>query len=414
MPDTRTPIERFRTKPKKTLSVTDIVSPAWCELKYWYSLTKYGRVRRTKAMKQGSKIHKEKEREVHTEVPVEVATKEDQFGLKLWNIIQGLRTLQATGLTRELEVVGLIDGEVIVGIIDELSFNCPDEAMEALLLDTAEGTKSAGKKKKEKPVPADQKTMADYYASSQIGGMLEAQGAWPARRKTQTLYLSDIKTRQSKTLPKADQMRGTQMQLMLYRRLLNDLAANKIDASIIFDRNSLDATKPFSDTFMPALGGIDFQPTQRSLEADDQNDELSFSSQPDHDPLEEILSHNTLTTLWSHMIAELTRVISVTPTTTSISPLLSAEFRASTDGAFIGRKSFAYDADVLDKYVNSEMAWWRGEREACGVDIEEAYKCGICEFAEGCTWRKGKMEEATKKARLRKANQAGLRSKSQN
>ena len=35
-----------------------------------------------------------------------------------------------TGLTRELEVMGVVDGEVIIGIIDELSYACPDEELE--------------------------------------------------------------------------------------------------------------------------------------------------------------------------------------------------------------------------------------------------------------------------------------------
>lgn len=110
--DTRSPLERFRTPPKKGLSVTDLVSPAWCELQYWYSLTKYGRIKRTPTMKQGSKIHKQKEQEVHTEIPVEVVTREDKLGLRMWNVIQGLRMLRTDGLTRELEVFGVIDDQV--------------------------------------------------------------------------------------------------------------------------------------------------------------------------------------------------------------------------------------------------------------------------------------------------------------
>jgi exonuclease V len=56
---------------------------------------------------------------------------------------------------------------------------------------------------------------------------------------------------------------------------------------------------------------------------------------------------------------------------------------------------------VLDAYVNDEISWWRGERDTKGVDIEDASKCRICEFAEGCSWREEKLEEAKKKARLR-------------
>src|ERR1700712_809658 len=86
-PDIRSPLERFRTKPKKALSVTDLVSPAWCELQYWYTLTLHGRKKRTPAMKQGSKVHQKLEDQVHTTVKVDIQTKEDAWGLRIWNVI---------------------------------------------------------------------------------------------------------------------------------------------------------------------------------------------------------------------------------------------------------------------------------------------------------------------------------------
>lgn len=110
--DTRSPLERFRPAPRKGLSVTDLVSPAWCELQYWYSLNKYGRIKRTPIMKQGSKIHKEKEREIQTEVPVDTVTKEDRLGLRMWNMIQGMRALRLQGITREFDVFGVVDDQV--------------------------------------------------------------------------------------------------------------------------------------------------------------------------------------------------------------------------------------------------------------------------------------------------------------
>jgi exonuclease V len=71
-------------------------------------------------------------------------------------------------------------------------------------------------------------------------------------------------------------------------------------------------------------------------------------------------------------------------------------------GTLIGRRSFPFDARIIEKYVRDEMAWWKGERETKGVDIEEAFKCRICEFAESCTWRATKIEEGLQKARMRK------------
>ena len=58
----------------------------------------------------------------------------DIFGLKLWDVIQGLRTLRDTGLTREMEVWGVVDGHLVSGIIDSLSYSCPNAEFEEEIL----------------------------------------------------------------------------------------------------------------------------------------------------------------------------------------------------------------------------------------------------------------------------------------
>ncbi|KAM3414057.1 Exonuclease V, chloroplastic [Cercospora zeina] len=401
--DTRSPIERFRKH--RPLTVTDLVTPAWCELQYWYSITKYGKIKRTPAMKQGSKIHKQIEEETQVEVPVSTTTKEDRFGVNLWNMIQGLRALRATGLTRELSVYGIVDGDVVVGKIDAVSCTCPDEKFEAEMLEMHEAAKNGSSKVKKETLPADQRTMTDFFRGSQEQDTILNSQA--------TIYLSDVKTRGSRTVPSGKMLKSTQMQLMLYRRFLNDLAANEVEAHRIFDLYNLDAHANFSDDFLASMAKLHpgFSPPASqsgfaTLEVDDANDEMLPSTSrnaSEHDPLDEILSHNTLSSLWSHMIAELRLTIPVSPTSSCISPLLTAEFRNASNGSLIGRRSFAYDAEVLGEYVKSEMAWWRGEREAQGVqDIEEAgYKCRICKFADICTWRMELDEKHGQKGRLR-------------
>lgn len=339
-------------------------------------------------MKQGSKIHKEMESQVHTEVPVETTTREDGFGLRLWNIIQGLRTLRETGMTRELEVIGLVEGQVMIGVIDEVSYDSPDPALEDSILVAAEAAQDGGKKKNP-PLPADQRTMTDYLSPSQDNG------AWlgSLQEKPQPIYLVDVKTRASPTLPKlGSQMRPTQMQLMLYHRLLRALAANEVDADAVFSRYRLDATQPFSDVFTAQLASINLQ--RPSQHPDDEPGPV--------DPLDEVLAHNTLHTLWSHMMSEFARTIPPS----SLSPLLTAEFRSASSGALLGRRGFAFDARGLDGYVADVMDWWMGRRGARGVDVEEAYKCRICAFAEGCAWRRERVEEAVRKARLRGGRRA--------
>ena len=77
----------------------------------------------------------------------------------------------------------------------------------------------------------------------------------------------------------------------------------------------------------------------------------------------------------------------------SIGNVLKAEYRAQNDGAIMGIKTFFYDEETMREYLEDEMRWWKGEREAVGVAEEEAYKCGFCEFSEECEWRKGKIEQ---------------------
>ncbi|KAK4548985.1 hypothetical protein LTR36_008758 [Oleoguttula mirabilis] len=405
--DTRSPLQRFRTVPKKPLSVTDLVTPAWCEMQYWYSLTKYGRVRRTPAMKQGSSVHKVLEEQVHVEVPVDVVTKEDRFALRIWNIIQGLRTLRRTGMTRELEVWGLLEGEVVNGIIDEITNTCPDEQMEAQMLEEAESMVQTGanKGRKRKPLASDQRTLTDYLTSSQTASILEQHGdgvgGWlgTLQEKTKTLYIVDVKTRQSKTLPApGSQTRPTQYQLMIYHRLFSRLAANEVPAERIFQRYDISPTAMFSDTFIAQLSTLDIG---FEHDADDEWAPPNAAQ----DSVSELLAHNNLTALWSLMITEFSRAVSPTtpspPGSPSISALLTAEYRAAADGTLIGRRSFAFDAEQLDAYVQDEIKWWRGQRETKGVEIEEAFKCKICEFMEGCTWRQTKVEEGLQKAKLR-------------
>lgn len=99
---------------------------------------------------------------------------------------------------------------------------------------------------------------------------------------------------------------------------------------------------------------------------------------------------------------EFAQTIAGTSTSSRLGELMKAEFRAPGSGEIIGSKVFVYDPKKLESYVRDEMAWWKGDRPVKGVDIEEAFKCRICEFAEGCSWRQEKVDEGLRIAKLRK------------
>jgi exonuclease V len=349
---------RFRTKPQKPLSVTDLVSPAWCELQYLYTLSKFGRKPRTQAMRNGSKIHQKLEDEVHTTVSVRVQTKEDRFALRMWNAVSGLRCLRETGLTRELEVWGVLHGQVVNGVIDELSYACPDPALEEQL-ETSRAEREGGVA----PLPG-QPTKAQAFAQD---------SAWMGSlERDRQVYLADVKTRSVRSLPTGASLRPTWMQLMLYRKLLESLSLNTVDAETVFARYDVEPLEPLTPSFLEEIGGL----------------------RPD----KEAEHYPNLLSLWALLITEMQAALPPT----SLSPILRAEFRYAKTGDVIGSELTVFEDAIIDAYIAEEMAWWKGSREAKGVEVEEAFKCRICDFAEDCTWRKTKVEEAVEKSRLRR------------
>lgn len=390
-PDTRSPLERFRTQPKKALSVTDLVSPAWCELQYWYSLTKHGKKRRTPAMRQGSKIHKTLEEQVHTTIRVDVQTKEDAWGLRIWNVIQGLRTLRSTGQTRELEVWGTVDGLVVNGVIDELSYVCPltvlEESQEKVVKDE---------------LPPDQSSIAEFF--NDVGGSNLDILRNKRRYQSSKIYLCDVKTRSVRSVPSEMAFRPTKMQLMLYHKLLSALAMNNVDFTILTDRYRLEPAKVLSDSFIAQVGSLNDEIFYNApSEPASSQDSIKDWSQ---DSMTALLQHNTLTLLWSLMISELQ--ITLPHGADSLGTILKAEYRSRDTGQVTGIKTFAMEEAELKAYLEMEMQWWRGEREAQGVVVEEAFKCRSCDFSEECEWRIKKVDELMEKGRLMRRRTAAV------
>ncbi|KAH0537710.1 hypothetical protein FGG08_005517 [Glutinoglossum americanum] len=375
--DARSPLERFRTPPKKALTVTDLVSPAWCELQYFYALAKHGRVRRTSVMKRGSDVHKDLEEQVHKTVLVDATTMEDAWGLRLWNVIQGLRTLRETGMTRELEIWGIVDGLLVNGKIDEISFTCPDEELEA---------EDLSNKESDKNIPTNQSLITDFV------GVLGKSGV--ASRK---VYLTDIKTRRSRSLPSGASFRPTVFQLMLYHRFFSDLVSNRFDADIIFRRYRIDPSANFSDSFITQIAALDGYHCDSNVAGLGMGE---FEDGESRDLLGLLLQNNSVKRLWDLMMQEFQ--LTVPTGVEGVGVVLKAEYRSQVDGSVFGQKTFLHENELLDKYLADEIMWWRGKREARGVSVEEAYKCQTCEFAGDCGWRIAKIEESTRNHRKKR------------
>ncbi|KZF25208.1 hypothetical protein L228DRAFT_265683 [Xylona heveae TC161] len=379
----RSPLELFRTAPRKPLSVTDLVCPSWCELQYWYILSKYGKKRRTSAMKQGSDIHKSLEEEVYKPVMIEVRNPEDAMGLRILNNIQGLRMLRKTGMTREFELWGTIDGLVVNGIIDQLSLFHPNEHPADTIQWASLDLERA---------PSRRRNQFHIQFSEEPDHTLASGTA--ARKRPFQIFVTDVKTRASNSLPKGVSFRPTMMQLMLYRRLLTELATDRVDPRLIFARYQLDSSKTFSESFTEQIKNSYCSSGEKSIRPEAQASDVRIQ-----DMAGVAIENNSLERLWAAMIHEFRKALP--EGAENVAETLRVEYRSQLSCNILGIKAFNYEEKVLRDYLADILKWWKGEREARGVVIEEAYKCRMCEFAEDCTWRKAKVAEARRTHQLR-------------
>ncbi|OCH95731.1 hypothetical protein OBBRIDRAFT_830676 [Obba rivulosa] len=326
----RSPYDLFRRK-KGRLSVSDVVGLAWCEVQFDYGL-RQGRSKKLKERpkefvtasgktiavdqtaaaindritKKGQAVHKTLEREIRPEeVEVELATLEEEWALKLVKMLACLQDLVQLGYCREMPVFGVLYGQVISGIIDELvRIPAPEPAAQSPPEDnpasTSEATGSkrsspstpskSKSKKSRKSSPQSQSEITSFFASTaltaasgehvpadvtpQLPETPPAKTIFlpdpPQQSNTQqiypfTLHLSDTKTRRGGTIPSDEDTLPSRLQLMLYRRLLSNIlapapsiGANQVDKPLDFDafwlQVGVDPVKSFSKLFMAQTG----------------------------------------------------------------------------------------------------------------------------------------------------------------
>ena len=187
---------------------------------------------------------------------------------------------------------------------------------------------------------------------------------------------------------------------MLYHHLISALATNTVDFSLLATRYNLDSDKMFSDTFLAQVGSLNDEILNETSSSQDAGPTWS------QDSTSVLLAHNSLAALWSLMISEFQ--LTLPEKAASLGNILKAEYRSRDDGEIVGSKTFAMSTSDLSTYLNHELQWWKGERDAQGVAIEEAFKCRSCEFAEGCEWRLKKVDEAKEKVRMAKKRSAAI------
>ncbi|OAY82209.1 Exonuclease V, chloroplastic [Ananas comosus] len=163
----RSLLHRFRSK--RALMVTDVTAAEWCEKQMEFVLL-HGKPRRTKAMKAGSDRHAQLEKEmiavlhpllaegkdffcvflqlcivflicpvskqVIEKVDIVIKSVEESWAVKFMNFIIGANQLLFEGLTRELPVIGVVEGTWMIGVIDEIQLPLDKAIPNPIIVDT--------------------------------------------------------------------------------------------------------------------------------------------------------------------------------------------------------------------------------------------------------------------------------------
>lgn len=173
------------------------------------------------------------------------------------------------------------------------------------------------------------------------------------------LSIVEFKTRMRKCLPSRPQKLTHAIQVMTYKFMFDNLCTGQLDVKAIWSTLQLDPKRRFGTDFQQHVDPISSQ--IRTLE---------------------------------ELIAKLIESASGLPLVSE----LCVEYTFQGDGQSFAKETIDYDEDWLMRKVHGYLGYWEGSRAPEGVQVEEAWKCGNCDYYEECSWRKKKSEECCSKS----------------
>ncbi|KAK0481838.1 exonuclease V [Armillaria novae-zelandiae] len=467
--DTRSMYERFRQYQR--LSVSDLVGPAWCEVQFEYGLlqkrsrrlahrpvsfvSRNGKVMSVKkdvaavndeVQRRGTFVHKELERELNPEkVPVQANTNEENWGLRIVNMLSSIHTLLAVGSAREMPVFGFVQGIVVTGIIDELIRDNTESPHGPKRHRSPASTPRKCQKRRQVFKPSEGQSLITNFVSSSdyifidltADEEIETEGPKNPRFHQHTLRLIDTKTRRSESLPSDEDALSSRLQLMLYHRLLSSLISTEtpFDFTRLWEQTNVDPALQLSESFLAQFGISPYAFTclddltalwrNTTLKLDipgiDPCLQLIYRAQQSLTPKEDITSAGplldpsisqflsgtlnqmldlgteevTAELLWALQQSQLMHLNNLSGKGGSNEPSASKVVdRYKT----IGIKEFNLNDECLDSYLASVLDWWMGRRPPRGVSETQTRRCNSCEYMSDCEWRKKRASEIQDRA----------------
>ncbi|KAK9431159.1 exonuclease V [Lipomyces doorenjongii] len=449
-------------KAHRKLYVTDVIGPSWCELQFFYKYY-FNDFKPTATMSKGTHIHKELEKQYMLEIPIatEEMTREDKQAVKLLNMLvmlqsltQGARRHQENTIVREFPVFGFFEDVFVSGVIDEVSFmydrpiqdgiefidadynpesppqktlSLPAAQQQTFSLEANAGTAdfpTLESYSSSQRLIEDQKNITSYFkplSQASLAEILhdhsvESQAVMDSapddpweddeafinslELKRRKIRIADSKTRYIRQLPHDSQQRSTYYQLLIYHRLLTDLTKGNFDFSRMTAVLLLDADAELSDIFKREIQQNEYVTATLSAEILEEGNHRSDEYRAS------LLSLRTLREVWDALRLKFLEFADET------SDQMSVVYYWQGDGQVFAGIDYTYSEEDLQEFVASSLSYWRGERDPKGVEVEDAYKCRSCPYAEQCLWRLEKIRESTERNRAQFQKKYGKRARS--
>ncbi|MCL4403324.1 MAG: exonuclease V [Candidatus Marsarchaeota archaeon] len=265
------------------IRVTDIASQYWCERQMELRHIYVEKVKRTKEMQEGEMLHQELEEEANIQIELEPKNYADYIYKSLYMGYLGMKNLPTSKHTREVQIYGSLGAFRLSGKIDEI------------------------------------------------------------RLKDDELYIYEDKTRQKDELPDGSQKRTHMVQLLVYRKMIDDIRSGAYGPEQFkrdYSTRSLRMTPEFTRQF-DAVG------IERELQSIDSMSESFFGTISD---------------------------------AKSVSDTLQVRYINQFTKKEIGTYRFSYDDKETKGVIDFVLKYWNGARESLPVPAEEAWKCRYCSF----------------------------------
>lgn len=172
------------------------------------------------------------------------------------------------------------------------------------------------------------------------------------------LELKELKTRATPTLPRSAQKRSHELQVSLYKLLFDGMVSGVLQP----------------DVFMQHLK---LRPEQ---ELGPQVKEHAIRSGLIVSTFRDVLELTCLNLTYSDL-----------PMIDS----LKLEYCFQGDGSFLGCDEVMFEKEKVSEQIQFYFSYWKGLREVRGVDIEDAWKCRMCDYSSVCEWRMQKTRSFT-------------------